>query len=133
MAPESATLIPTGIEPIDSALGGLDPGRAHVVYGDSETGKSALAMRFIAEGLRRGETCVLVVRYDPSVAIRVMESLGYDCHDDLRAGRLVIFEFATDLVDQLAHVDGLVPVLDELAWLLGDMRPRRALVNSQAR
>jgi DNA-binding response OmpR family regulator/archaellum biogenesis ATPase FlaH len=125
MAPESATLIPTGIEPIDSALGGLDPGRAHLVYGDAETGKTALAMRFLVEGLRRGETCALVVRYAPETAVRVIDSLGYDCRADLRAGRLAIFEYATDLVDQLAYADGLVPVLDELASLLGDLRPRR--------
>ena len=57
---DSATLIPTGIEPIDDALGGLDLGRAHVVYGAPETGKTSLALRFVAEGLARGEPCVLV-------------------------------------------------------------------------
>jgi CheY-like chemotaxis protein len=122
---DSATLIPTGIEPIDDALGGLDLGRAHVVYGAPETGKTSLALRFVAEGLARGEPCVLVVRYPGAEAVRQIRALGRDCAEDLRSGRLAIFEFATDLVDRLAHASGIAPVLDEFERLLAGLRPRR--------
>src|SRR4051812_14626067 len=98
MSSDHQSLAPTGIEPIDAALGGLEPGRAHVVYGELETGKTTLAMHYLVEGLRRGETCVFVVRYDPTEVVRAMRAVGYDCEEDLRAERLVIFEYSWDLV-----------------------------------
>src|SRR5687768_5267900 len=101
---ERPTLVPTGVEPIDSAIGGLEPGRAHLLYGEAETGKTTVGLRFLVEGLRREETCLLVVRYDAEQAVAGMAAFGYDCAADLRSGRLVVFEYASDLVDRLAHV-----------------------------
>jgi DNA-binding response OmpR family regulator/KaiC/GvpD/RAD55 family RecA-like ATPase len=120
----------TGVQPIDDALGGLERGRAHVLYGDAETGKSSMAMRFLVEGLRRGESCALVVRYDGSSAVAAMATFGYDCADDLRGGRLVILEFADDIVDRLAHVDDLQPILDELGRFWNDTRPMRIVFDT---
>ena len=122
--------MPTGIEPIDSALGGLEAGRVHVLYGEPETGKTTLGLRFAVEGLGRGETCLLVVRHDPEQAVVGMSAFGYDCAADLRSGRLVLLEYQTDIVDRLAHVEGIKPLLDELGRLLGDMRPDRVVFDT---
>lgn len=122
--------MPTGVEPIDSAIGGLEPGRAHVLYGEPETGKTTIGLRFVVEGLRRGETCLLVVRYDAEQALVGMTAFGYDPMPDVRSGRLLVYEYATDLVDRLAHVEGLGPLVDELGWMLGGTRPARVVFDT---
>lgn len=130
MTAERPSLVPTGVEPIDSALGGFEAGRAHVLYGEAETGKTSIGLRFLVEGLHRGETGLLVVRYPAEQAVAAMADLGYDCGGDLHAGRLVLYEYTSDIVDRLAHVDGLLPVLDELTWLLSDIRPQRIVFDT---
>jgi len=125
MTAERPTLLPTGVEPIDSALGGLEAGRAHVLYGDAESGKTTMALSFLVAGLRRGEVCALVTRYKGSEAVASMAALGYDCAHDLRTGRLLMFEFVDEIVDRLAHVESLQPLLDEMGRLFGADRPQR--------
>jgi DNA-binding response OmpR family regulator/KaiC/GvpD/RAD55 family RecA-like ATPase len=130
MNAELQTLCPTGNEPIDSALGGLEPGRVHVVYGELHTGKTTIALEFLIEGLRRRERCALVIRYNPEEAVASLGRLGYDCIDDLRSGRLVMLEYASDLVEQLTTVDDFSEVLAEFGWMLGDLPPQRLVFDS---
>jgi CheY-like chemotaxis protein len=130
MSASRSTPAPTGIEPIDSAFGGLEPGRPHVVYGAVGSGKSTLALQFVAEGLRAGETCVLVVRYPALEAVRKLDVLGRDCREDLRSGRLVLFEHASDLVDQLTRQDDYNVILAELDWLLEGIDPSRIVFDT---
>ncbi len=130
MSAERPTLLSTGVEPIDSALGGLEAGRAHVLYGDAETGKTAIAMRFLITGLRRSEPCALVVRYSARQAIDAISAFGYDCNDDVEAGRLLLFDYAPDIVDSLATVDDLQVILDEFNRVLGHAKPTRIVFDT---
>lgn len=129
MTAEHSSLLTTGVEPIDSAIGGLETGRAHVLYGDGETGKTTMALRFVVEGLGRGETCAVVTRHTGSSIAASLSALGYD-GDALKTGRLLVFEFMTDIVDRLAHVDELLPLLDELGRLFGAARPQRIVFDT---
>ena len=53
--------VPTGSETLDSILdGGLPEGRTVLVTGGPGTGKSTLAMQFLAEGVQRGEDCLYI-------------------------------------------------------------------------
>jgi KaiC/GvpD/RAD55 family RecA-like ATPase len=53
--------VPTGSETLDSILdGGLPEGRTVLVTGGPGTGKSTLAMQFLAEGLARDENCLYI-------------------------------------------------------------------------
>ncbi len=127
---ETTAIIPSGIEPIDDALGGLEAGRAHVLYGDAETGKTTIAHRFLLEGLRRGEPSAIVVRYRPELVVETFARLGYDCAEDLRTGRLVVLEYASDLVDRLGRVEDLRIILDELGWILEPIQPTRLVLDT---
>jgi CheY-like chemotaxis protein/KaiC/GvpD/RAD55 family RecA-like ATPase len=130
MSGSSSIPVLTGLEPIDSALGGLEPGRPHVVYGAVGAGKTTLALQFVAEGLRGGQVCLLVVRYPAPEAIRTLEALGCDCREDLRSGRLVLFEHASDLVDQLTRQDDYNEILAELDWLIDGLSPDRIVFDT---
>jgi KaiC/GvpD/RAD55 family RecA-like ATPase len=53
--------VPTGSETLDEILdGGLPEKRTVLVTGGPGTGKSTLAMQFIAEGVRNGEDCLYI-------------------------------------------------------------------------
>ena len=53
--------VPTGIAALDSALGGgLPEATVTLVRGPPGAGKTTLALRFLAEGARRGERCFLL-------------------------------------------------------------------------
>lgn len=53
--------IPTGVPGLDEVLhGGLIQGRTYLISGDPGTGKTITGFHFLAEGLRRGESSLLI-------------------------------------------------------------------------
>ncbi len=58
---ESPPLVATGIEGVDHILyGGLTPHRTYLVEGDPGSGKTTLALQFLFDGVRLGESCMFV-------------------------------------------------------------------------
>ena len=126
MDSQSRNLIISGIEPVDELLGGLDTGQLYLVHGEA-SGKSLFGIKFLIEGLKRGENGALVIRYSPEDAVRRFARLGYDCLEDVYSGRLVILEYSDDIVQKIGTLPEITPVLRELEWLLGETRPRRLI------
>jgi CheY-like chemotaxis protein len=124
MDTEARKIIPSGIEPIDRLMGGLDSGKLYVVHGEA-AGKSLFGILFLIAGLKRGEHVALVISCSPEDAVRRFGLLGYDCLEDIYSGRLVILEFSDDLIPQTARLEQLTPALREIEWLLGETRPLR--------
>src|SRR6185295_18827062 len=53
--------VPTGIEGLDHILtGGLPRDRVYLIDGDPGVGKTTLALQFLFEGIRNGETCLYI-------------------------------------------------------------------------
>ncbi len=58
---QETNVITTGIAGFDDVLcGGLIPHRLYLVEGATGVGKTTLAMQFLLEGVRRGDTCMMV-------------------------------------------------------------------------
>ncbi len=131
METKDSNLILSGIEPVDELLGGLESGQLYLVHGDS-AGKSLFGIKFLIEGLKRGENGSLVIRYSPEDAVRRFARLGYDCLEDIYSGRLVILEYTNDIIQQIARLEEITPVLRELEWLLGETRPQRVIFDPVA-
>ncbi|HKP84964.1 MAG TPA: response regulator [Blastocatellia bacterium] len=126
MDTKAPNLIPSGVEPVDKLMGGLQSGQSYLVHGEA-SGKSLFGIKFLIEGLKRGENGALVIRYSPEDAVRRFARLGYDCLEDVYSGRLVILEYSDDIIQQIARLRELTPVLRELEWLLGETRPQRII------
>lgn len=126
MDTKAPNLIPSGIEPVDKLLGGLAIGQLYLVHGEA-AGKSLFGIKFLIEGLKRGEHGALVIRYSPEDAVRRFARLGYDCLEDVYSGRLVILEYSDDIIQQVSRLRELTPVLRELEWLLGETKPQRLI------
>lgn len=128
---EAGNRIISGIEPVDELMGGLDRGQLYLVHGEA-AGKSLFGIKFLIEGLKRGENGALVIRYSPEDAVRRFARLGYDCLEDVYSGRLVILEYSDDITQKIGKLRQLTPVLRELEWLLGETRPVRLIFDPVA-
>lgn len=69
----------TGIEGLDAILGGgLHPERVYLVEGNPGTGKTTMAMQFLREGLKRGESVLYVTLSETAIELRdTLESHGW--------------------------------------------------------
>jgi DNA-binding response OmpR family regulator/KaiC/GvpD/RAD55 family RecA-like ATPase len=126
MTAKALNLIPSGIEPIDKLQGGLESGQLYLAHGEA-AGKSLFGIKFLIEGLKRGESGALVIRYSSEDAVRRFARLGYDCLADVQQGRLVMLEYSDDIINQIQRLSELAPVLGELEWLLKDSQPQRII------
>ncbi|HKV38339.1 MAG TPA: response regulator [Blastocatellia bacterium] len=132
MESRAREIINSGIEPVDKVLGGLEAGRLYLVHGEGSS-KSLFGIKFLIEGLKRGQHAALVINYSPEDAVRRFARVGYDCLEDIYTGRLVILECAEDNIKQIARMSELTPVLRELRWLMGEASPERVVFEPIAR
>ena len=77
---ETGLFMSSGIPGLDAVLsGGLTRDRLYLIEGEPGTGKTTLAMQFLREGARCGETVVYVTLAETSVELRaVAASHGWD-------------------------------------------------------
>ena len=121
-------LIPSGVEPVEVAMGGLESGGLYFVHGDASA-QSLFGISFLIEGLKRGEQGAFVMRCPAEDAVRRFTQVGYDCLEDVYTGRLVIIEYSGQLISQTEGPAQLAPALRELEWLLGASHPSRIVVD----
>ncbi|HZY71232.1 MAG TPA: ATPase domain-containing protein [Thermoplasmata archaeon] len=64
--------VATGSPELDTMLsGGLLPGRPYLIVGPSGTGKTKLALRFLCEGVRRGESVLMITLEEPPNEMKI--------------------------------------------------------------
>ena len=75
--------IPTGIAGLDDILGGgLPQGHLYLVEGDPGTGKTTLALQYLLEGIRDGESVIYVTLSESRRELeQVMESHGWSAEN----------------------------------------------------
>jgi circadian clock protein KaiC len=89
------TRAPSGVPGLDSMLaGGFWAGSATLVAGPTGSGKTTMGIQFMAEGLRRGERCLLVnFQENPTQLAHQMESIGGKLDAEAR-GRLELLYYS---------------------------------------
>ena len=114
-------LIPSGVEPVDKHLGGLERGHLYLARGDA-SGKSLVGIAFLIEGLKRGQPGALITTQRREDAIRRFARLGYDCSRAMLTGALVVFTYSNDIVEHYLHLE---PLLSEFGPILDKTSPER--------
>ncbi|WP_437307190.1 ATPase domain-containing protein [Sorangium sp. So ce388] len=157
MNPTALPRIATGIQELDNILGGgLPSGRMYLVQGDPGTGKTTLALSFMLEGARLGESGAYITLSETEEELRASaashgwsldglciheaRSAGRDGAEDGRNDRYTLFHpaevelagFTRDILDALERTNPVRVVLDslsELRLLAADpLRYRRQLL-----
>lgn len=70
-------MISTGIDALDRRIGALRAGSLYAFFGPGSAGKSVMALHFLAEGLARGEECVLLTLDEHAMIDSRAMYLGY--------------------------------------------------------
>jgi circadian clock protein KaiC len=93
-APEAplSSQIPSGIPGLDELMGGgARQGDASLITGPSGVGKTIFALRWLTEGIERGENCLYVTFQDTGAQLTsVAAGFGWDLAAYYDAGQLVI-------------------------------------------
>ncbi len=84
--------IPSGIPGLDPLMGGgIGAGETTVVLGPSGVGKTISGLRFVAEGVARGERCLYVTFQDTSdQLVKMAASFGWDLSSARDNGQLLV-------------------------------------------
>ena len=108
--------IPTGIDFLDKDLGGIYQHRSYVFYGEKGDGKTALTSRFLVEGLKKEEMCLLVTSGNiRNFLVESHDLLNFDLSVYLQSGFFNILEYldadsatAVDLEQYILEVKDFV-------------------------
>jgi circadian clock protein KaiC len=97
----------TGVRELDALMGGGIPeGDSLLVAGPSGAGKTVLGIQYIAEGLTKGEPCIVAMFEElPNEFMQRAASFGFDLAKNLKDGSLkLIYLRPLDLsVDETVH------------------------------
>jgi len=112
-------MIPSGISPLDERLGGVAPGRTHLLTGALGTGKTSAALHFLDVALRDGDRVALVTHDRASDLRTLAEYLAIDIDAPLRQGRLQVFRLRPEFPRRYAHAPSPESVLADLRKMIG--------------
>jgi circadian clock protein KaiC len=126
--------IDSGIPGLDRLMsGGISAGEATIILGPSGAGKTIFGLRFVTEGIRRGERCLYVTFQDTAdQLIKMAAGFGWDLATARTSGQLVVHhvplgELDLDILTTRIRsdlADGTVDrvVIDSLAELVSAAR-----------
>jgi KaiC/GvpD/RAD55 family RecA-like ATPase/DNA-binding NarL/FixJ family response regulator len=120
----------SGIAPIDERLGGLTPGRAHLLTGSPGSGKSAFCLAFLATAFAEGTRAALLTPDEPADVLAHASDLGIDLPRAAAEGHFVMVRYARDFDRRFGRAASVEPAVDELVRMFGTGTLDRLVVDS---
>lgn len=127
--------VPTGISGLDQLLeGGFPKGRSILVTGEPGTGKTIFSLRFLVEGLARGEKGIYVTADEGALDIlQQAASLGWDLEERVEKKELAILNAASYLssppgVGQQTRID-IHRAIGDLASFANRLEAKRLVLD----
>jgi KaiC/GvpD/RAD55 family RecA-like ATPase len=124
----TATRVPSGIHGLDDLVGGGFPAsRAVLIRGEAGAGKTAFALHFLMEGVRRGEAVALILA--DSTRPPINHRLAIALHEsplftELQGRRSAdARQLASDVTRQVRHLGVKRIVIDDAVALVGSDVP----------
>jgi len=131
----SPDLIPFGVEGLDNVLlGGVSADRVYLVEGDPGAGKTTLALQFLLDGRRRGETCLYVTLSETTDELRAVAlSHGWSLEGlhltELATAEASLSADAENTMFYPSEVE-LTEVTDRVIRDVRELRPSRVVLDS---
>ncbi|MEE8449232.1 MAG: ATPase domain-containing protein [Thermodesulfobacteriota bacterium] len=123
----------SGIKELDRTFDGLEAGQVFFLTGGTGTGKTALSMMFLAEGLKRGEAVLLVTSDFPEDIFNFAQDfLEMDLMSYLDEGKLILLEYPLVLEKYRNPVLGfdVDDIFNELRKHCDDISATRVVIDS---
>lgn len=117
---------------LHALLGEFAAGRVHLLTGGAGSGKTTVALQFLADGLALGEHCAMLVASHGEDVKSLAALLGIRVNEALRARRLHLLRWRPAARRGLAHVTAVEHVVEDLRALLRATRAARIVVDSFA-
>jgi circadian clock protein KaiC len=117
--------VPTGVPGLDALInGGYRPASTTLVVGLTGTGKSVMALHYIAEGARRGERSIMLTLDEPvAQVLRNARSIGIDLQAAVDRDLTRLVYDAPQEIEIDRHFSAIETVIREF-------RPQRAVIDS---
>jgi KaiC/GvpD/RAD55 family RecA-like ATPase/DNA-binding response OmpR family regulator len=109
--------VPSGIEPLDVRIGGLDTGGVYLFAGPPGPEKLVAVLQFLYKGLASGERCMLLAGNHAKGVLEVARAWGCSMDEFWRNGRLEIVGFRDDFEMRVLRSTDPEDVLEELTRL----------------
>jgi KaiC/GvpD/RAD55 family RecA-like ATPase len=122
-------MIHSGIAPLDQQLGGVFPGRLHLLTGGPGTGKSTACLQFLNAGLRNGEAVALLTLDRLADLSSHARCTGLDLGPSLLTGRLALLRFRPEFASLLARAGLPDRVIDDFRRLIAGVQPARLVID----
>jgi circadian clock protein KaiC len=139
-APFMGEMIGSGVEELDTLLGGGPVrGTSTLITGPAGSGKTSLALQYIAASCRRGEHCA-IYQFDERIGTLLAraKAFGIDLQQYIEDGCLTLRqidaaelspgEFASMVIDQVRSLDAKIVLIDSLNGYLAAMPQEQQLV-----
>jgi KaiC/GvpD/RAD55 family RecA-like ATPase len=108
----------TATPTLDDALGGVLPGRIHLITGMPGSGKTAACLHFLKTGAVRRERAVLLTRDSGDDLRSVALYVGVDLHSLVRDRRVTVVRYRPRFSARLVEQATPTAILDELRQTL---------------
>jgi KaiC/GvpD/RAD55 family RecA-like ATPase len=125
-------MIRSGIVPIDELCQGFRARSTYILTGGAGAGKTTYSLQFLGQGLRSGETVVMLTHESRDDLFAHAEQLGLDLRPALREERAVVLRYRADFARRIARSGTSERVFDELRHLVSTHRPRRIVLDTFA-
>src|ERR1051326_2901283 len=125
-------MIRSGIGPIDDLCEGFCLRSTYVITGGAGAGKTTYALQFLNQGVRSGETVLMLTHASRDDLFGHAEQLGIELRPALREERAVVLRYRSDFALRLARAGTAARVLDELRRTLLEYRPKRIVLDTFA-
>jgi circadian clock protein KaiC len=122
---DPSTRVPTGVPGLDALMGGgLFRGSTTLVVGITGSGKSVMALQYIAEGARRGERSVMLTLDEPRAQVlRNAATIGIDLNPSIDQGLVQLVYDRPQEIEIDRH-------FLQLEKLVKEFRPQRVVIDS---
>jgi circadian clock protein KaiC len=125
----------TGVPGLDDVLGGGLPGRrTYLIEGNPGAGKTTLALQFLLEGVKQGESCLCVALSESKEElIAAAQSHGWSL-DQIRIVELTATEDALQTDNQLSMFQPseleLTATMQTILAVIEEIKPTRVVIDS---
>jgi KaiC/GvpD/RAD55 family RecA-like ATPase len=117
-------MMQTGVATLHQLLGGVLPGRIHLITGAPGSGKTSACLHFLRAGMVSGERTALLTLDRPTDLRSHARHLGHDLAASVRDGRITLIRYHKDFGRRIGAVASPAELVAELreTFAIADLR-----------